>query len=524
MAAADSKARLAEARAAFRARLQPAEPARVCQEFPGRIAVVLSGGGARGAYEAGVLLAFQDAGLPTHILTATSVGSINAASFVAHSPNVVGSAELLAESWRDLTPPVVGIEWTRYLWMIGGLIAASAGFGNLLLYLLAVRGFRFNLPHAGATWFWLGLAGLAVLLLYDRLPYIGYVLRHFIRRTSWKPDWRKTLASVAANLTVWGVILMGLHSLHTYDLVAGFVRLHPEAAALTAAVVLLLGVVRYLWRARLSTFLHRLIRLPLAPGLFANYERGRMLRQRLTSEQLRASPIRVLFTATDLETGQARYFSNTPAEQLAADPGADPRFVAEEVAASEDLIRAVLASSALPIVYEPLPAAGRLYIDGGIVVNQPIRPAIRLGADVLFLVLMDPVEGRRGQAKTFVDVGLRALDILMAQNLATDLKILDTINAVCERAAREHRVGPEEVEIDLGTRRYRYVKAFTIRPRANLGAAVLDFGGETTSQAILEGYRDATAQIEAFLAYAPQARFQRPRRLLRFASDFEASQ
>lgn len=521
MAAEDWKTRLAEARAAFRARLQPAEPARVWQSFSGRTAIVLSGGGARGAYEAGALLAFQDAGVPTHILTATSVGSINAASFVAHSPTVVGSAEGLVGSWRDLTPPVVGIEWTRYLWMIGGLIAASAGFGNLLLHLLELRGLRFILPHPGATWFWLGLAGLAVLLLYDRLPYLGYVLRNLMRRSSWKPDLHKTLASIAANLIVWGVILMGLHSLHAYELVASLVRLRPETAVLAAAVVLLLGVVRYLWRAGLSTFLHRLIRLPLGPGLFANYERGRMLRQRLTSEQLRASPIRVLFTATDLETGQARYFSNTPAEQLAADPGADPRFVAEEVTSSDDLIRAVLASSALPIVYEPLPSAGRLYTDGGIVVNQPIRPAIRLGADMLFLVLVEPVRGRRGEVRTFVDVGLRALDILMAQNLVTDLKILDTINAVCERAASEHRVRPEEVEIDLGTRRYRYVKAFTIRPQVNLGGAVLDFGGDTTAQAIFEGYRDAGAQIEAFLAYAPQARFARPRRLLRFASDFE---
>ncbi|HLK51966.1 MAG TPA: patatin-like phospholipase family protein, partial [Candidatus Angelobacter sp.] len=44
-----------------------------------RVGVVLSGGGARGAYEAGVLMAFQDAEVPTHVIAATSVGSINAA-------------------------------------------------------------------------------------------------------------------------------------------------------------------------------------------------------------------------------------------------------------------------------------------------------------------------------------------------------------------------------------------------------------------------------------------------------------
>ncbi|MGZ4842027.1 MAG: hypothetical protein ACXV5J_09795, partial [Candidatus Angelobacter sp.] len=33
--------------------------------FSSRVGVVLSGGGARGAYEAGVLMAFQDAQVPT---------------------------------------------------------------------------------------------------------------------------------------------------------------------------------------------------------------------------------------------------------------------------------------------------------------------------------------------------------------------------------------------------------------------------------------------------------------------------
>ncbi|MGH9862636.1 MAG: patatin-like phospholipase family protein [Candidatus Acidiferrales bacterium] len=501
--------------------MQRAEAGHFWQLLGGRTAIVLSGGGARGAYEAGVLLAFQDAQLPTHIVTATSVGSINAASYVAHSNTLVGNAEPLIESWSDITPPVVGIEWTRYLWMLAGLIAASAGFGNLLIYLFQVKGIRFNLPSPGPTWFWLGLAGLAVLLLYDYLPYLGYVVRNFFHRSSWKPNLTKALASVAANLIVWGVILKLLVSLHAYSLVADFVRLHPETAALLVSAILLSLALRQQWRAPLSTLLHQLIRVPLGPGLFTNFERGRMLRQRMTSEQLRASPIRVLFTGTDLETGEARYFSNTPAGQLAADPGADVHFVTEEVTATDDLVRAVVASSALPIVYEPVPIGDRRYTDGGIVVNQPIRPAIRLGANVLFLVLMSPAGGRRGDAKTFLDVGLRALDILMAQNLVTDLKILSNINAVVERAAGEHGVRPEEVEIDLGTRRYRYVKAFTIRPSQELGGAVLDFGLATSAPAILLGYRDAAEQLAAFLDYAREARFSPAKRVIRFAAEFD---
>src|SRR3990170_4072729 len=127
---------LEEARRAFRADLAERQAAPVIGGFTGRIGVVLSGGGARGAYEAGALLAFQDAAVPTHIITATSVGSINAASFAAQSDGLVGNAEPLVASWMRLTPRALGIEWTRYGWMVAGLVAASAGLGNLIWYLL----------------------------------------------------------------------------------------------------------------------------------------------------------------------------------------------------------------------------------------------------------------------------------------------------------------------------------------------------------------------------------------------------
>src|SRR6267154_3725993 len=99
---------LAEARAVFKKEVAAAP----CPPVLSRIAVVLSGGGARGAYEAGALLAFQDAQVPTHILAASSVGSINAASYAAHSEGLVGQADTLVRSWLDLTPATLGIDWS----------------------------------------------------------------------------------------------------------------------------------------------------------------------------------------------------------------------------------------------------------------------------------------------------------------------------------------------------------------------------------------------------------------------------
>ena len=128
----------------FRARISTAKrPA----AFSSRVGVVLSGGGARGAYEAGVLMAFQDAQVPTHIIAATSVGSINAASFAAHSEGLIGKAEALVDAWMDLTPATLGIDWSRYIFLLAGLVAASAGIGNFLWLWMQEHGIFLHAHH-----------------------------------------------------------------------------------------------------------------------------------------------------------------------------------------------------------------------------------------------------------------------------------------------------------------------------------------------------------------------------------------
>jgi NTE family protein len=73
----------------------------------GDLAVVLTGGGARGAYQVGVLCAlarlFPELQMP--ILTGVSAGSINAALLAQHHGTLVQATEELAALWRELTSP-----------------------------------------------------------------------------------------------------------------------------------------------------------------------------------------------------------------------------------------------------------------------------------------------------------------------------------------------------------------------------------------------------------------------------------
>lgn len=58
----------------------------------------------------------------------------------------------------------------------------------------------------------------------------------------------------------------------------------------------------------------------------------------------------------------------------------------EEVFSSGPVIDAVLASSALPLVYPPYRFGGHVYVDGGLSEYLPLRPALEAGARTVFLM------------------------------------------------------------------------------------------------------------------------------------------
>ncbi len=489
--------------------------------FTSRVGVVLSGGGARGAYEAGVLTAFHDAGVPTHIVTATSVGSINAASYAAHSTGFVGDTEVLVRSWMELTPLTLGIDWSRYIFLLAGLIAASAGIGNFLWEWMKERGIFLHAHHPKITWLALSAAGIAILFFADKLPYAGYLALNILRGRPWEPDSRKAWVSLGANILVWGFVVLFLNFTHIHLPFRGHEIYELTAGPLVVAFLFLLWLLWRLLRKPLSQLSHRFLRLPLRTGLFPNFERTKFLKARIPEGSLRNSAIHVIMTATDLNSGSARYFSNTSPEVLIHDPDVQPEWVLENVECPKDLVQAAVASSAYTFAYEAVPMEGRLWTDGGVVTNQPIRPALRLGADVLFLVMLEPVgnQSMPGEIKTFLDVGIHAVDILISKNLSSDLAMLNSLNRLCSIYAKDLGVKPEQLELEIGAQRYSYVKAFTIAPEQPLPASALDFDAEIIAPIIVQGYRDACKVLEKFLEYEAARPARESRRMVRLAAE-----
>lgn len=67
----------------------------------GKVGLVLSGGGAKGSYQVGVLKALVEFGVPVHVMSGASIGALNGA-VLASAPNLAVGTARLEEIWLEL--------------------------------------------------------------------------------------------------------------------------------------------------------------------------------------------------------------------------------------------------------------------------------------------------------------------------------------------------------------------------------------------------------------------------------------
>lgn len=117
-----------------------------------KIGLIMTGGGARAAYQVGVLKAIaelvpKEAHNPFHIICGTSAGAINAASLASHTYNFRKSVQRILSIWanfhvshvfRDDVPTILFIVWQWFL----GTVFAGRGRKEDYLYLLDRRPLR----------------------------------------------------------------------------------------------------------------------------------------------------------------------------------------------------------------------------------------------------------------------------------------------------------------------------------------------------------------------------------------------
>ncbi|MEO5616564.1 MAG: patatin-like phospholipase family protein [Candidatus Eisenbacteria bacterium] len=417
-----------------------------------RLAVVLAGGGALGAYEVGVLRVLEALRVRPAILAGVSVGAINAVAWLAHGFRT----QPLELMWGTLRGSHIGMHWSLLLLRALGALVAVLGVAEALLSLMssqelnAVRLFRRSVSAQSDVqtvlldvMAWLVIATMGFLLLVLSGPADRGLARLSGQMQNGRINrllGRGLLVAAALHLLTLGFAVPWPHRFSATLILVG------------AAVWMLTRPGRPGVRARRT--LMRLLPETRGRGIWPSAPRRKVI-DRLVEDgdaRLLLDPdTHLMISACDLQSGRIVHFINwrDPSESFRARLG-DVLGEAMPMLQPPDLLRAALASSAIPLLYEPVRIFGRDYVDAGPFSNQPIHVAIADDADAVLVVLLSRSGGMSawGNDPHLMELGGRLIELASWRELQSELRALPrewtrTADAATGEPARVCVVEPE---------------------------------------------------------------------------------
>ena len=187
--------------------------------------------------------------------------------------------------------------------------------------------------------------------------------------------------------------------------------------------------------------------------------------------------------ATEIATGRTFVFADCPGG-LAPTCAADP--LVETRTTQIGPVHA-LASSAIPMIFPAIRIGRRFFSDGGLRMNTPLAPALRLGADRVLVIGLrhsysgtepDFAEEREAVAQSPIYLAGKALDAMLLDRVEYDLERMRLFNDILRCGTDtygEEFIG--EINRPIAARRgraYKIVDSLFIRPSADIGVAAAE--------------------------------------------------
>jgi predicted acylesterase/phospholipase RssA len=393
-----------------------------------RIALVLSGGGALGAYEIGVLRVLESVKLVPSLVVGVSIGAINAVAWLAAGRD----AGPIEHVWRTARGETLGVQWVSLALRVAGAFIALMALLEALLTLFGsdeLSAAHLLWRHLNPAWdllstqldavFWIVLAGIGGLAVFFARRLAAWLDR--VSRVG-RPEQART------RLLVVTLVAAVMH------LLVGFMG-WPWPHRFSAAVVILLTLVSL--ASAPGTVGRGLRRLALAlmpetggRGLWTGRGRRRQGEDQGAGGApalLQGRGTALVISALAVDRGVVTHFVSWPEP----DPTFARRIEDElgEVVHLRDAgeaIHAAVASSAIPGVFAPERVGGRDFVDTVGFSNQPLHVAIARGEDAVLVVLVSP--SRPPDLKTppadVVALGGRLLELANWRDLQTELRHL----------------------------------------------------------------------------------------------------
>lgn len=357
-----------------------------------RIALVLSGGGALGAYEVGVLKVLERLGVAPSLVAGVSIGAVNAVVWLAHGRDTAA----LERAWSNLRGSQLGLQWMTLVLRACGALAATLG---LLEIVLTITGSR---ELSGSFWLWKKSSARIDLVSTQMditswlvIITLGLFVVFFARRIEGWLAHGAHAADPAAGRRLLGRITLGYAAVHALVWVMGW----PWPHRFSASLVLVLALA---WlgsgQSTAGQWFRRIV-FSLMPetggrGLWGGIARRKVIRS-LVEEgdpgRIVGEGAHLVVSALAVDSGRVTHFVSWP------HPDAEFVHRVEEdlgevvpMRTPAEMIDAVVASSAIPGVFEPEKIDGRDFVDAGGFSNQPLHLAIAHDADAVISVLLTP--------------------------------------------------------------------------------------------------------------------------------------
>ena len=235
---------------------------------------------------------------------------------------------------------------------------------------------------------------------------------------------------------------------------------------------------------------HRVLEVLNFSNLIDTGRLPRLVTRVVDFAEIRRSPRKLQVVATNWRTGEARVFENSDMD-----------------ARSGPLV--ISASCSIPGIFPPVEIPPEIFSDGGLVMNTPLSPPLREGAEVLHVIYMDP-DVRRiplSDLQTTLNTLQRSFSIAVAHTFNRDVETARAINegiamledpslaaGMPEEETRHFvRVAPTIRDHLARGRPLRRVTIHRYHPGDLLGGAldVLSFEPEMIRKLIDRGFQDA---------------------------------
>jgi len=231
----------------------------------------------------------------------------------------------------------------------------------------------------------------------------------------------------------------------------------------------------------------------------------------------------VCVAATQIATGNVTVFMETREREVAEwtrDPNIVPR-------PTRLMPTHALASAAIPLLFPAVRIASTYYVDGGLRLNTPLAPALRLGADRVLVVALRPHPRQANEAalaeQRVEDYGSplylfgKLLNALLLDHVDTDLARMHVMNEILDDGAAAF--GPGFLEklnaqtLRAGRHPFRKIRDLVIRPSADLGVMagqILQNMGEERSRSpllrlaargLVDGKRTPESDLLSYLLF-----------------------